>query len=106
MVGRSAHKRQPGGEVHTSLPGKSLEGGEPLVVIHRHNSVKLPVVAHSEEAVGCEGTECERSVLTGLVDGRYYHLLFLRPEQTSVAGMWIQRQHGYAGSHYAEILFQ
>ena len=60
----------------------------------------------SEETVGCVWSEGTYAVVRQLLDGRYDNLLLLASQQSVVACMRIERQHGDARVRDAEVAFQ
>ena len=105
VVGRGAHFRQPGREVH-AVGREALEGGQPLVVVHGQDAVVAGVAASGEKPVGRKGAERQDALSVGFDDGGLDDLLFFGAEQAAVARMGIQRHDGDAGFHDAEVFDQ
>ena len=63
----------------------------------------MRVVAAGEKAVGSERPEGENARSVSVVHGGANRLLLFPAQQPAVAGVGVERQHGDAGFHYAEI---
>ena len=105
VVGRGAHLRESGREVHP-VGREHLERSEPLVVVHGQHRVVAGIASVSEEPVGRKRSESQHAAGHGLGHGRTDDLLLLAAQQPSVARMGIERQHGDARLDDTEVAAQ
>ncbi len=103
MVGRCAHKRKAGCEVHTRIHSHGLERGKSLVVIHGEDAVEFHEASSSEESVGGIRTKRPDAGLLGFFYGRNYLVVFFMAEHTALACMGVERQHGYTRRVNSEV---
>ena len=92
--------------VHTFVHSQCLEWSESLVVIHCQYTVKMGKVTGTHKAVGRIRAVTQHTFFSQFFNGRNNYLLFLRPQQTVVTGMRIQRKYGNARRSYAKVLLQ
>ena len=106
MIRRSAHDGQTCGIVYATLQSNCFERSQSLIVIHRQHTVEVVVGARTEEAVGSKRTKGLNTLVCQFLNGGQNDVLLLRTQQSVVASMWIQREHGNARTGNAEVALQ
>ena len=106
MVGAGAHDGQAGSNVHALVHRDGFERREALVVIHGKHTVKAAVLVAAKETVGGIGAKAQDLVLVGLLNGWLDNLFLLVAQQTVVATVGVETQHGDAGLLHVEVILQ
>ena len=103
VTGTGAHDRESESDIHRSLKTDQLERNVSLIVIHRHDTVKLAGNRSLKQRIGrqrSDGIDADR-----LHSGhrRCDHCLFLRPKQSLLARVRIQRAETDSGRSTADF---
>ena len=106
VVGTGTHDGKSCRIVHPVVHGQELEGSQSLVVVHGQHGIIVLKGSTAEEAVGGIGAVGIDAFLIGLLDGRREDGLFLFSQESVVACMGVESQHGNAGTGDKEVTAQ
>ena len=107
MVGAGAYDGKAGGEINAFVHCYGFEGGETLVVVHREHAVKTAVVPGTKEAVCSIGAEALYAFFVErLLNGWHDDVVLFCAQDTVLASVGVERQHGDAGAVNIEVAFQ